>query len=264
MQLFRAKLGDALGFLLTTDGLRGYAYYPISNAPANGIQHLYSVIAQSDVQDGSRHLRACLGEISSPRYYDDLSCAVIAFGDRVPDFSFDSSWPCLCGRKNPYDSLECECGRDYDAIFSFGDSAKIVDRLLFLTSLNSAFCRYSKSPNSTWPTDFLNFIQGVDIANADRFAQNLRHLYGIDDDNKQLPGRMLSEERVRRRVLDLLGCERSQELDALIADIRELRIDVFRVPNSKLRRYIKVRLGIETKYLLEDPELRSMQDGRFR
>ena len=104
-----------LGIVLTTDGMRQFAYYPSSSVVPAEMYRLYDALVEKDVSARGEALASHLASVLSQTIGDDLGCAVIMSRATVHEApALDLGWTCRCGLRHDYNELTCpECGSDF-------------------------------------------------------------------------------------------------------------------------------------------------------
>lgn len=104
-----------LGIVLTTDGMRQFAYFPSSSVVPAEMYRLYDFLAEKDVSARDEALASHLASVLPQTIGDDLGCAVIMSRATVHEApALDLGWTCRCGLRHDYNELTCpECGSDF-------------------------------------------------------------------------------------------------------------------------------------------------------
>lgn len=104
-----------LGIVLTTDGMRQFAYFPSSSVVPAEMYRLYDALVEKDVSARGEALASHLASVLPQTIGDDLGCAVIMSRATVHEApALDLGWTCRCGLRHDYNELTCpECGSDF-------------------------------------------------------------------------------------------------------------------------------------------------------
>lgn len=119
-RLLQGTLEDLDGFLLTSDGLKGYAYAPEGQAlPSPAFKLFYSACSAQEVPPEERNLslQGGLARYAGKPGADDCSLAVLSRTvltghvdyTKANGYPLSVTWPCTCGHPSTLGEIRCGC-----------------------------------------------------------------------------------------------------------------------------------------------------------
>ena len=181
------------GFLLTSDGLLGNAYYDGQELPDFAFKLFGSIYDFDDSTSKEQrdlefqnYLSECIQKDNA--YADDCSIVIIARENKtgiidykaVNGFEADVMWPCKCGQRNCMDSIRCSnCRQMYLSVYS-ENMIQIIEKESFFSKFNKWL---SDGKDVAFSPEGCAIIKDNEL--FEKFCKNMKKAYRkvVDENN---------------------------------------------------------------------------------